>query len=163
MTDARQASDRFILFTVAGTTYAVHSGDVHHMEMVEDVTRVPNAPPFVDGVVFSRGHVVPVVSLRVRFGFERAPHTLRSRLVVVQAAGERLVGLIADDAREFVAIPAGSIQPPHDTLAGMSGRYLEGIAAVGDRMMLVLNLERVLDFGEIAAAAEPPIGDAAPA
>lgn len=163
MTDTRAASDRFILFTVAGTTYAVRSRDVHHMEMIEHVTRVPNAPPFVDGVVFSRGQVVPVLNLRARFGFERAPYTLRTRLVVVQTAGGRIVGLIADDAREFVAIPAGAIQPPHDTLAGLSGRYLDGIASIGDRMILVLNLERVLDFGEIAAAEERPEGDAASA
>jgi purine-binding chemotaxis protein CheW len=162
MTDG-QAADRFILFTVAGTTYAVHSRDVHHMEMIEDVTRVPNAPPFVDGVVFSRGHVIPVVNLRARFGFERVPHTLRTRLVVVQAAAGRIVGLIADEAREFVVLPASSIQPPHDTLAGLSGRYLEGIASVGDRMILVLNLERVLDFGAIAAAGEPSVADAASA
>ncbi|HEX3703050.1 MAG TPA: chemotaxis protein CheW [Vicinamibacterales bacterium] len=163
MTDGQQAADRFILFTVAGTTYAVHSHDVHHMEMIEEVTRVPNAPPFVDGVVFSRGHVIPVVNLRARFGFERVPHTLRTRLVVVQAAAGRIVGLIADEAREFVVLPAHAIQPPHDTLAGLSGRYLQGIASVGDRMILVLNLERVLDFGAIAAAGEPPVADAASA
>ena len=57
------------------------------MEMIEDVTRVPNAPPFVDGVVFSRGQVVPVVNLRARFGFERAAFDLRSRLIVVQSGG----------------------------------------------------------------------------
>src|SRR6185312_9559711 len=75
MTETRQAADRFILFTVAETMYAVHSRDVRHMEMVEQVTRVPNAPPFVDGVVFSRGLVVPVVNLRARFGFARTPYT----------------------------------------------------------------------------------------
>ena len=58
---------------VAGTTYALRSQDVAHVEMVEQVTRVPNAPPFVDGVVFSRGEVVPAINLRARFGFERAP------------------------------------------------------------------------------------------
>ena len=98
----------YILFTVAGTTYALPSGEVRHMEMVEDVTRVPNAPGFIDGVVFSRGQVVPVVNLRARFGFERAPVDLRSRLIVVHSAG-RLIGLVADAAREFVAIPPDSI------------------------------------------------------
>ena len=53
------------------------------MEMVEHITRVPNAPPFVDGVVFSRGQVVPVVNLRARFGFERVADDLRTRLMVV--------------------------------------------------------------------------------
>lgn len=137
----------YILFTVAGTTYALRSGEVRHMEMIEGITRVPNAPSFVDGVVFSRGQVVPVVNLRARFGFERAPHDLRSRLVVVQSAA-RLVGLVVDSAREFVNIPPDAVQPPHEALAGMSGRYVEGIASIGGRLILVLDLPRILDFAE---------------
>ena len=137
----------YILFTVAGTTYALRSGEVRHMEMIEDITRVPNAPSFVDGVVFSRGQVVPVVNLRARFGFERASRDLRTRLVVVQSAA-RLVGLVVDSAREFVNIPPDAVQPPHEALAGMSGRYVEGIASIGGRLILVLDLSRVLDFAE---------------
>jgi purine-binding chemotaxis protein CheW len=139
----------YILFTVAGTTYALPSGDVRHMEMIEDVTRVPNAPPFIDGVVFSRGQVVPVVNLRARFGFERAAVDLRSRLIVVQSSG-RMIGLVADAAREFVNIPPDAIQPPNDALTGMSGRYVEGIASMGDRLILVLSLDRILNFAEAA-------------
>ena len=98
------AERTYILFSVAGTTYALPSSEVRHMEMVEQVTAVPNAPPFVDGVVFSRGQVVPVVNLRARFGFERARYDLRTRLLVV-AGGGPPVGLLVDDAREFVTIP----------------------------------------------------------
>ena len=137
----------YILFTVAGTTYALPSGEVRHVEMIEDITRVPNAPSFVDGVVFSRGQVVPVVNLRSRFGFERAPNDLRTRLLVVQSAA-RLVGLVVDSAREFVNIPPDAIQPPHEALTGMSGRYVEGIASVGGRLILVLDLPRILDFAQ---------------
>ena len=137
----------YILFTVAGTTYALPSGEVRHIEMIEDITRVPNAPAFIDGVVFSRGQVVPVVNLRARFGFERAAVDLRSRLIVVQSAA-RLIGLVADAAREFVRIPPDAIQPPNEALSGMSGRYVDGIASMGDRLILVLSLARVLNFAE---------------
>jgi len=143
-----QGLGSYILFTVAGTTYALPSGEVRHMEMLQEVTRVPNAPTFIDGVVFSRGQVVPVVNLRARFGFERAPYDLRTRLVVVQAAG-RVIGLVVDSAREFVNIPPESIQPPHEALAGMSGRYVEGVASLGDkRLVLTLDLSRILNFAE---------------
>ena len=142
-----QGIGSYILFTVAGTTYALPSGDVQHMEMIENITRVPNAPGFIDGVVFSRGQVVPVVNLRARFGFERTPFDLRSRLIVVQS-GARLIGLAADTAREFVSIPPGAIQPPNDALTGMSGRYVEGIASIGDRLVLILSLDRILNFAE---------------
>ena len=144
---AAQGLDSYILFLVAGTTYALPSREVRHMEMIEGITRVPNAPSFIDGVVFSRGQVVPVVNLRARFGFERAPFDLRSRLLVVQS-GARQIGLVADTAREFVTIPPDAIQPPNEALAGMSGRYVEGIASIGDRLILVLSLDRILNFAE---------------
>jgi purine-binding chemotaxis protein CheW len=137
----------YILFTVAGTTYALPSIEVRHLEMVGGVTRVPNAPSFVDGVVFSRGQVVPVVNLRSRFGSERAPYDLKTRLIVVQSAS-RVIGLVVDSAREFVNIPPETIQPPHEALAGMSGRYVEGVASIGDRLVLVLDLSRILSFAE---------------
>jgi len=136
-------TEQFILFMLAGTTYAIRSRDVAHVEMVETITRVPNAPPFVDGVVFSRGEVVPAVNLRARFGFERAPADVRTRLVVVKDE-ERAVGLIVDAAREFASIPEDAIQPPNEALAGTSGRYLQGIASVGGRMVLVLDLSELL-------------------
>jgi purine-binding chemotaxis protein CheW len=137
----------YILFSVSGTTYALPTAEVRHMEMIEDITRVPNAPSFVDGVVFSRGQVVPVVNLRARFGFDRVPHDLRTRLIVVQAE-TRVVGLLVDVAREFVSIPADAVQPPHEALAGMSGRYVEGVASIGDRLILILNLQRILSFAD---------------
>jgi len=152
MTEAVNTNDTFILFTVAGTTYALRSGEVQHMEMVEQVTRVPNAAPFVDGVVFSRGQVVPAVNLRARFGFERVPYDLRSRLIVVQS-DDRSVGLLADDGREFLRIPPASIQPPQEALAGLSSRYVDGIASVGSRLVMILNLEQLLNFsGPLVAA-----------
>jgi len=149
---ATTAMDAYVVFSVAGTTYALRSADVQHVEMVEHVTRVPNAAPFVDGVVFSRGQVVPAVNLRARFGFERAPYDLRTRLIVVQSGG-RSVGLVADEGREFIRLPAGSIRPPQESLAGLSSGYVQGIASVKDRLILVLQLDQLLNFAEPLIAA----------
>jgi purine-binding chemotaxis protein CheW len=129
---------------VAGTTYAVKSDLVRHMEMIEQVTSVPNAPGFVEGVVYSRGQVVPVLNLRVRFGFERVARDLRARLLVVDVGG-RLLGLLADDAREFVSIPEASIRPPGEAIGGLTGNYIDGVATLGDRIVLILNLDHVVD------------------
>ena len=142
--DARGATRTYILFSVAGTTYALHSHHVRHMEMVEQVTSVPNAAPCVEGVVFSRGQVVPVLNLRVRFGFERAPRDLRTRLLVVEVTG-RMIGLMADEAREFIQIPDASVQPPGNAIGGLSGNYLDGVATIGDRIVLILNLGAVIE------------------
>src|SRR5258705_7441559 len=136
-------SESYILFELAGASYALRTQDVIHMEMVQQITPVPNAAPFVEGVVFSRGQVLPALNLRVRFGFEREPLSLRSRLIVVQC-GERRVGLIVDEAREFRSIGPEAIQPPHEAIAGLSGKYLRGIANIGERLVLVLDVEEVL-------------------
>lgn len=145
-------TENFILFTLAGTTYALRTKEVAHIEMLDQVTGVPNAAHFVDGVVFSRGQVVPALNLRARFGFDKVPYDLRTRLLVVQTDG-RSVGLIVDAAREFLAIPTASIQPPHQALDGLSGKYVEGIANLDDRLVLILDLRQVLNFTEPVHAA----------
>lgn len=142
--------ENYIVFSVAGTSYALPSQDVAHVELVESVTRVPNAPPYVDGVVFSRGAVVPAVNVRARFGFPPTPYDTRTRLVVAQRDG-RSVGLIVDEAREFLAIPDAAVQPPAEGLTGTSGRYLKGVATLGDRMILVLDLSELLNVDDLSS------------
>jgi len=141
----------FILFEVAGTTYGLASRDVQQMEMVDHITPLPNAPDYVDGVVFTRGQVIPVVNLRVRFGFERTPPTSRTRLIVI-SRNARTVGLIVDSAREFMSIPADAIRPPHEGISNLSGSYLEGIAAIADRIILILKVEELFGFAKVEAA-----------
>ena len=140
----------FILFEVAGTTYGIASQDVQQMEMIEHITPLPNAPAYIDGVVFTRGQVIPAVNLRSRFGFERTKNTSRTRLVVVSHGG-RTVGLIVDAAREFISIPPDTIRPPHEAISNLSGSYLEGIAAVDDRIILILKVEEILGFAKVEA------------
>jgi chemotaxis signal transduction protein len=141
----------YIVFVVAGTSYAVPSHLVQHMEMVEQATPVPNAPRFVEGVVFSRGQVVPVINLRARFGFERTTINQRARLLVIQH-GNRTVGLLTDEAREFITIADGSIQPPGDAIGNLSGSYLDGVATLGQRIVLILNIREVVESTPVAAA-----------
>jgi len=150
--DTAAAAEPFILFDLAGATYGVRSREIEQLEMVGAVTPVPNAPPYVDGVVSVRGQVIPVVSLRARFGFPRVPADLRSRLLVVRRDG-RTVGFLVDSAREFTRIPADAIKPPPDEVSGLNGRYLEGLAHLGDRLVLVLDMT---DLFRPDAAAEPP-------
>jgi len=142
---ANNPMEPFILFEVAGTTYGVRSRFVQQIEMIEDIASVPNAHTTVEGVALVRGQVIPALSLRVRFGFDKIERDLRSRLVVINTES-RVVGLIVDTAREFLRIPAESIEPPPEALTGLSGDYLEGIATVGERMILILNLDTVLDL-----------------
>jgi len=99
-----------------------------------------------------RGAVVPALNLRARFGFERAPYDTRTRLLVVQAAG-RTVGLVVDSAREFQSIAESAIAAPGAGLSGLSGAYLRGIATIGDRLIMVLDLDGLLGAQDLEAAA----------
>ena len=141
-------AEAYILCEVFGATYALRSEEIEQLEMVGQLTPVPNAPPCVEGVTSVRGQVIPAVSLRARFGFPRAPYDLRSRLVVVRSGG-RTVGLIADSAREFAVIMPETIQPPPETLASLSGNYLRGVAQIGERLVLVLDVAGVLNLDSI--------------
>ena len=153
------AADHYILFVVAGTTYALPSRDVAHVEMVEQVTSVPNAPSFVEGVVFSRGQVVPAINMRVRFGFPRAALDLRTRLLVVRTRG-RTVGLLVDACREFMTIPTGRIVPPGDAFDGIGAEYLEGIAMMGERLIVVLTLDALMTTtGPVVVAPDSVTGE----
>lgn len=138
-------SEPYVLFEVAGTTYAVESSNVQHIEMVEKITIVPNTHKTVDGVVFSRGQVMPALNLRARFGFERAALDARTRIIFVKHQ-QRVVGLVADSAREFRDIPASSIRPVEETLTGVAGNYLKGVTMLNERLAVILDLEAVLNL-----------------
>jgi len=143
--ETRVAAEPFILFELNETIYGVRSSVVQQMEMVEDITPVPNVPDFVEGIVLSRGQVIPAISLRARFGFDKIPYDIRTRLVIIHV-NDRSVGLIVDTARDFVDIPADAIRPPPDTISGLSGRHLKGIATLDDRLILILDAEEVLNL-----------------
>jgi len=149
MSENMETQHNFILFQLGGTTYGVRSTAVQRIEMVEQVTPVPNAPPYVEGVILSGGRVIPAMNLRMRFGFEKAPYDVRTRLIIVRS-GERTVGLIVDRAREFVALPPQGILPPPEMVADHEGKYLEGIVQYGGRLVLLLDVEALLNLEDVA-------------
>ena len=152
MGESPAITETFILCTVADATYGVRSSLVQQVEMLERITPAPSSPACVEGVIFSRGQVIPVINLRQRFGFARAEHDLRTRIIVVHSAG-RTVGLLVDTAREFVTIPSDAIQPPPEAVSGLSGDYLEGVARVGERLVLILQVDEVLNIANAVTPA----------
>ena len=126
--------------------------------MFEHVTVVPNAHAAIDGVVFSRGQVIPALNLRARFGLPRQPNTLRTRILFA-TVHDRTVGLVVDTAREFKYLPAERVGPITETLTGINGSYLKGVTHVGERLVLILDLEAVLNVEDVelpASAGETP-------
>ena len=127
---------------------------------VGEITRIPEAPPHVRGVLNLRGRVLPVVELRTRLGMPVATLTSRSRVIVVEALG-RLFGLLVDRVSRIAKIPATAIQPaPPDALFG-SPDYVTGIASMGDKSIILLDVDKVLLLDVPAlpvtgATSEPP-------
>ncbi|MDH7503099.1 MAG: chemotaxis protein CheW [Verrucomicrobiota bacterium] len=146
--ESQTSLEPFILFEIAGTAYAVRSCDVQETEMVEHITPVPNAPPYVEGVVFLRGKVIPVINLRLRFGMERMPFNMQTRLVVVRHK-DRTIGLIVDTCRRFTRIPTERIQPPPDVISESTKHYLQGFVMLDEKPVLVLDIGAVVNTTEI--------------
>lgn len=147
-------SEPYILFRINNIQYAVPSSQVQQLEMIEAITPVPNAPAFVEGVVFMRGRVVPVISLRSRFGLEKIPYDITARLIVIDLDG-RTIGLTVDSAREFISIDTSHILPPPESLVGPRLEYLRGVVSLQDRLILVVDLHKLLDPIEAQALSEP--------
>lgn len=141
-------AESFVLFELDGNLYGLPSGSVQHIDMFEHVTMVPNANPAIDGVVLSRGQVVPALNLRVRFGFPKMDNTLRTRIVFA-IIHDRTVGLIVDAAREFKSFPSESLNPIEKTLTGINDKYLTAVTKLGERLVLILNLEAVLNVDDV--------------
>lgn len=151
------ATNTFVIFELNGAVYALRSSDVQHIEMLEHVTPVPNTVASVEGVVFSRGQVLPAINLRVRFGLPREAPTPRTRLIFLNVQ-QRLVALIVDSAREFQRIPPEEIRPIQETLTGISGNYVAGVATNKGRNVLILDVGAILTMEEttLPPSAEAP-------
>ncbi len=137
-----------VLFTVGDATYALPASTVAQMESFDGATPVPGAPAHVMGLVQIRGAVVPVVDLRVRFGLPAIERGLDARLVVIDRHGRR-VALLADRAREVARIEPAAFAPPPDAVALQSARFVEAVAQVGPRLVLLIDCDRVIGEEDI--------------
>jgi purine-binding chemotaxis protein CheW len=143
------ASDerQLVVFQLGAELYGVEISRVHEIIRLQAVTRVPRAPAFVEGVINLRGKVIPVIDLRRRFGLDAAEHTRASRIVVVEI-GEQVVGIIVDGVSEVLRVNDSMVEPPSPVVAGIEAEYIEGIAKLPERLVILLDLDRVLASDE---------------
>jgi purine-binding chemotaxis protein CheW len=134
---------QLVVFDLAGESFGVDINTVREIIRMQHVTRVPDAPAYVEGVMNLRGTVIPVVDLRLRFGLEVTEATAHSRVVVVDIGGAG-IGVIVDGVREVLRIPSDSVQAPSSVITTMDSYYLEGIANLEGRLLILLDIERAL-------------------
>ena len=140
----RTQEDRYVVFRLLGEDYALSIAGVHTVEKIMPITRVPNAPPFVDGVVNLRGDVVPVINLRRRLGLPPADADVDAHIVVA-LEDDQLVGLIVDEISHVMSLPQTAIQAAGQVVGETNRSFLQGIAKNEDKLIVILDLERVVD------------------
>jgi purine-binding chemotaxis protein CheW len=137
-----EAEERqLVVFQLGAELYGVDIARVHEIIRWQTITRVPRSPAFVEGVINLRGKIIPVVDLRRRFGLSDVDNTSASRIVVVEI-GDQVVGIIVDS--EVLRVNTSTIEPPSPVVAGIEAEYLQGIAKLPERLVILLDLDRIL-------------------
>lgn len=152
--EAAQAG-QYLTFQLAGEEYAVQLLQAREILRYEQVTRVPTAPPSIRGVLNLRGRVVPVVDLAVKLGLPDTPVTSRTCIVIVDVALEderTVMGVIAEAVSQVVDLGAGDIEPPPPFGPRARVEFLRGMARLGERFALLLDLDLLLSAEDAAAA-----------
>src|SRR6059058_1034870 len=134
---------QLVVFQLGAELYGVEIARVHEIIRLQAITRVPRAPAFVEGIINLRGKVIPVVDLRHRFGLPAAEHTRASRIVVVEI-GDQVVGIVVDGVSEVLRVSPSIVEPPSPVVAGIDSEYLHGIAKLPERLVILLDLDRIL-------------------
>lgn len=150
--DDVRASDvllHLVTFDLLGEEFGVPILDVREIIQMLDITPVPNAPAFVEGVINLRGQIIPIVDLRKRFNLDAAETTEKNRIVVVEVNYNTL-GLIVDGDSEVLRIPSDLVKPAPALIAGGIGsEYIKGIAHFKERMIILIDLYKVFSREEI--------------
>ena len=141
--------NQLVVFILAKEHYGVRIAAVESIIKMQPITAVPRAPVFVDGVTNLRGRVLPVIDLRKRFGLPAEEPTKDTRIVVVEMNGT-LVGMIVDAVSEVLRVPVESVEPPSPIVTTVDSAFITGIAKVGERLIILLDLEKVLSPEEKA-------------
>ena len=150
---------QLVVFNLANEDYGVDISAVDGIVKMQQITAVPRAPSFVEGITNLRGEVLPVIDLRKRFGLPQGETTKETRIVNVEMEGVK-VGMVVDAVSEVLRVPEEAIEPPSPIIttgggdgAGLAGgrnTFITGIAKVGDRLIILLDLAKVLNADEQA-------------
>ena len=121
---------------------------VQEINRMSQITKVPNTPEFIEGVINLRGRIVPVIDLRVKLGMVRKDHGKDTRIVVVELKGKTM-GFIVDEVNEVLRISKDITEAPPDIVGGVNSEYITSIGKLDDRLLILLDLEKILSFSEM--------------
>jgi purine-binding chemotaxis protein CheW len=155
----RLPARQYLTFELAGQDYGVDILRVQEIKGWERPTRLPHSPPHIQGVINLRGAVVPIIDLRCRFGLPESPQTHATVVIVVRveaARGELTAGLVVDAVCEVCSLDSEQLRAAPGMDTGVDAQFVRGLAMVGERMLVLLDVPRLVGttLGEPAAASQ---------
>jgi purine-binding chemotaxis protein CheW len=133
----------YLTFRLGQEEYGIDILKVQEIRGYEDPTRIANAPPFLKGVVNLRGTIVPIVDLRMRFGCDSAEYNSFTVTIVLHL-GQRTIGVVVDSVSDVMNIPSDAVRPAPEMSSAVDAVYLRGLAQLGERMVILLDIESML-------------------
>jgi purine-binding chemotaxis protein CheW len=134
---------QLVSFNIGQEEFGLGIQSIQEINRMVEITRVPNSPEFVSGVINLRGKVIPIINLRKRFGFPPKENDRNTRIIVVELSG-MVVGFVVDSVSEVLRIPKNITEPPPSIIAGIGSEYITAVAKLDNRLLILLDLERVL-------------------
>ncbi len=141
--------NQLVVFKLADEHYGVNIAAVEGIIKMQAITSVPHAPSFVEGITNLRGTVLPVMDMRKRFGLELRDENRDTRIIVVEMDGVT-VGMVVDAVNEVLRVPDENIEPPSPMVTTVDSSFITGIAKVDERLIILLDLAKVLTIQEQA-------------
>lgn len=148
--DVRQQDDELIqlvTFSVGEEEFGVDILQVQEIIRTMEISNVPRAPEFVEGVINLRGKVIPIVDLRKKLGLEAREHDKHTRIIVIEI-NMMIVGFVVDSVSEVLRIPANTVEPPPPVVSGLDSEYIDGVGKMEDRLLILLDLNQLLSNEE---------------
>ncbi len=138
---------QLVTFTLGNEEYAVDILKVQEINRMKEITRVPNSPSYVEGVINLRGKVIPVVNLRRKFGLAERESDEQSRIMIMDIQGITM-GLVVDSVSEVLRVPSDIVEPTPPMASNISTEFIKGIAKLEDRLIILLDMDRLLGKSE---------------
>ncbi|MEL6328531.1 MAG: chemotaxis protein CheW [Planctomycetota bacterium] len=142
---------QLVTFEVAGEEFAVDILAVHEINRMLELTRVPQSPPEIEGVINLRGRIIPVMDLRSRFGLAPGERNEHNRIVVVEISA-RVIGFIVDRVHEVLRIDRAIVDPAPDMVTSIDTDFIKGVGKLEDRLLILLDLRRLVTGAALDAA-----------
>jgi purine-binding chemotaxis protein CheW len=138
---------QLVTFSIGEEEFGVDILKVQEIIRMMEITKVPRAPDFVEGVINLRGKVIPIIDLRKRFGLSTRDHDKHTRIIVIEI-NNMIVGFVVDSVSEVLRIPSNTVEPPPPVVSGLESEYISGVGKLEDRLLILLDLDRLLSGEE---------------